>query len=142
MDTSKLPVQEWLKRFPDDTACQHELIRLRWPDGFQCLNCNNDRASFLKTRNVYECTRCHSQISVIAGTVFHSTKIPLFKWFLSVYWVSVNKHISGSQLAQYIGVSRVTACKMLSKLLKIMKHKDSLFYLNGDINLDQVLLSR
>ena len=31
--------EEPTRRFPNDDACWHYLVRSRWPDGFQCLAC-------------------------------------------------------------------------------------------------------
>jgi hypothetical protein len=41
--------------------------------------------------------------SVTAGTLFHSTKTPLVKWFTALYFVAVDKGgISAVRLAHYM----------------------------------------
>lgn len=45
----------------------------------------------LKSRELYQCHRCHHQTSVKAGTIFQSTHLPLTKWFLGIYLMTQNK---------------------------------------------------
>ena len=35
------------------------------------------------SRGVYQCHRCRHQASLIAGTIFHGTHLPLTMWFLA-----------------------------------------------------------
>ncbi len=66
------------RRFPDDDACARWLVAVRWPNGFRCPACGHDRRRELKTRkHSFECTRCHRQTSVTAGTLPHRTRLSL-----------------------------------------------------------------
>ena len=38
-----------------------------------------------KTRNLCRCTSCRRQTSLITGTIFASTKVPLRTWFRAMY---------------------------------------------------------
>ncbi|HID97660.1 MAG TPA: IS1595 family transposase, partial [Thermodesulfobacteriaceae bacterium] len=49
--------------------------------GFQCPSWGFQKYSFVASRKLYQCSRCHHQVSVTADTLFHVTKIPLVKWF-------------------------------------------------------------
>ncbi len=132
---------EWQKYFPDDETCINEIIRTRWPEGFQCEHCGHDRGWLLKSRPVYECTHCHHQISMTAGTLFHATKLSLRQWFWAIYWVSSDKgSVSALRLSKLIGVSWRTANKMLRKLRTAMGHQDSLYRLQGVIELDDAFI--
>src|SRR5262249_1816888 len=57
----------------------------RWPSGFVCPVCAGEHHSFVKTRALYQCTACRRQTSVIAGTIFAATKVPLCTWFRAMY---------------------------------------------------------
>ena len=48
---------------------QH-LFHFRWPQGFRCPRCQQERAYFHRTRHLYECPACASQVSLTAGTIF------------------------------------------------------------------------
>ncbi|MCH6580855.1 MAG: transposase, partial [Nitrospinae bacterium] len=52
---------------------------MRWPKGFRCPKCTGSNHSFLKTRQLYQCSNCRYQASITAQTIFHSTKLSLRK---------------------------------------------------------------
>ncbi|MGH2992126.1 MAG: transposase, partial [Solirubrobacterales bacterium] len=42
--------------FPDDAACLDYLAASRWPEGFRCPACGNERAWVLERRHLWECS--------------------------------------------------------------------------------------
>src|SRR5580658_8741825 len=83
---------EFAARFGAEERCIEHLAGLRWPSGFACAGCGGRQAWRLKARpRVYECTTCHRQESVTAGTVFHRTRTGLSKWFLAAYLMGRDK---------------------------------------------------
>ena len=66
-------------------------MRWRWPSGFVCPVCAGEHHSFVKTRALYQCTACRRQTSVIAGTIFAATKVPLCTWFRAMYHLTQSK---------------------------------------------------
>lgn len=132
---------EWQARFGSEEACLEHLAALRWPEGFCCPKCGHDHGWRLNDYQRYECARCHHQTSVIAGTLFHSTNLPLTKWFWAIYWVSSDKGgISALRLSKLIGVTWRTAWRMLAKLRTAMGHRDSLYRLTEVIELDDAFI--
>jgi len=108
--------------------------------GFQCSTCGHDNEHYLPSRELYQCSGCHKQHSVTSDTLFHSTKLPLKKWFWASYWISTDKGgISALRPTKLIGVSWPTARKMLKKLREAMGHRDSLYRLSDMIELDDAL---
>ena len=64
-------------------------------------------------RNVSQCTGCPHQASLIAGTVFQGTKLPLTTWFLAIYLISQAKSgLSALALRRQLGVSYPTAMSL------------------------------
>jgi transposase-like protein len=132
---------EWQQRYSNDDTCLAELAKLRWPEGFQCPHCGHDHGWLVSSRSIYECSQCHRQCSVTAGTLFHASKVSLTKWFWAIYWVSSDKgSVSALRLAKLLGLSWRTAHKMLRKLRTAMGHQDSLYRLRGVIELDDALV--
>jgi len=43
--------------------------------GFVCPKCDGTRSTVL--RPIHHCATCRHQVSLIAGTIFHATKLPL-----------------------------------------------------------------
>ncbi len=56
-----------------------------------CEGCGHERHAVLKQRAVLQCNRCKRQVSLTAGTIFHSTKLPLTTWFLAIYHLAQSK---------------------------------------------------
>ena len=132
---------DWQQHFADEKSCLQAIIKLRWPEGFQCPRCGHQKGWLLQTRHVFECAECHHHTSVTAGTLFHNTKLPLVKWFWSLYWVSSDKgSISALRLTKLIGVSWLTAQRMLRKLRTAMGDQNNLYKLTGIIEFDDAFV--
>ena len=73
--------------------------------------------------------------------MFHNTKLPLVKWFWCIYWMTTDKgSISAMRLTKLIGVSLITAHRMLRKLRVAMDDQNRLYRLEGFIELDDALI--
>jgi transposase-like protein len=113
------------------------LFRLRWPQGFHCPECGHPGFCEINSRKVYQCNSCHAQTSLIQGTLYASTKLPLRTWFLGIYLVSQSKDgISSLNLARVLGISANAALRMKHKLQQAMKEKDDDHPLDGLVLLD------
>ena len=114
---------EFQRRFPNDAACAVYLAEARWPEGFVCPSCGHGRAWRLKTKaNTYECSRCHRQTSVTAGTVMHASKLALSVWFWAAYLMATHSNgISALQVQSQLGLgSYKTAWLLCAKLRRAM----------------------
>ena len=134
MQSKEVSFYEWQRRFSSEKTCLNHLLRQRWPNGFVCPRCQFQRGYLIARRRVYECVSCRRQTSVTAGTVFHSTKLPLSKWFWALYWVSTDKGgISALRLQKLVGVSWPTAFSMLRKLRRSMGERDRGYRLMNEL---------
>jgi len=125
MNMTKVSLIEWQQRFGTEESCLKELRKVRWPDGFICPKCGTKKHSYIKTRYTYQCLNCHHQTSITSGTIFHSTNLPLAKWFWAIYLMASDKGgISALRLSKQIGVFWITAQRMLRKIRTAMKHRD------------------
>ena len=110
---------EFQQRFPDKAACVEYLFKARWPDGFVCPGCGTGRAWALQTKPwTWECTGCHRQTSVTAGTIMHHSKLPLTIWFWAAYLMATHSNgISALQLQHQLALgSYKTAWLLCAKL--------------------------
>jgi transposase-like protein len=101
-----------IEQFRSEDKCREYLEDLRWPDGVRCPRCGNDSTSKIEKRHQFECNEssCRYQFSVTAGTVFHDSHLPLWKWFLAIYLIGESKKgISAKQLQRTLGTSYKTA---------------------------------
>jgi ISXO2-like transposase domain/Transposase zinc-ribbon domain len=110
---------EFQQRFPDEAACVEYLFKARWRDGFVCPGCGTGRAWALQTKPwTWECTGCHRQTSVTAGTIMHHSKLPLTIWFWAAYLMATHSNgISALQLQHQLALgSYKTAWLLCAKL--------------------------
>jgi transposase-like protein len=141
MKMPEISLLEWQNRFGTEDACLEALIRVRWPDGFICPECAGREHSFITSRKTYQCSQCHHQTSVTSGTIFHSTNLPLFKWFWAIYLTASDKGgISALRLSKHLGVCWITAQRILRKIRLVMAHRDSIYRLENLIECDDALV--
>jgi len=134
MKMPQISLLEWQKRYGTEKACASMLAKYRWPNGFICPKCGHDSSYYIASRKVYQCCRCRNQVSVTAGTLFHSTNLPLVKWFWAVYLMATDKGgISALRLSKQIDVSWRTAKNMLKKIRTAMADRDIMYHLTEDL---------
>lgn len=89
--------------YSTDDRCRELLERLRWPEGVTCPRCKDTRVSRLKEYARYECVGCEYQFTVISGTIFHDSHLPLPIWFIAVLLLcEAKKSMSALQLKRTI----------------------------------------
>ncbi len=109
----------------------------RRPDGFRCPGCGSRRHCRIRSRKLWQCHACHRRTSLVAGTIFAATKLPLTVRLLALHLLTQGKHgVSSLELARQPGVSRNTAWKMKHKLLQVMKERDERLPPGGIVQAD------
>jgi transposase-like protein len=128
-------------RYGTEERCRDVVFALRWPSGFICPACGGQEHSVVKTRTLYQCKACRRQTSLIAGTIFASTKLPLRSWFRAMYHLTQSKSgISSIELGRRLGVTQTTAWKIKHKLMQVMMERDAAKRLTGRIEMDDAYL--
>ena len=114
-------ILELERRFSDEAACRAYLYALRWPQGFVCPRCDGTTAWPMK-RGLWLCRGCRHQVSVMAGTVFQNSRLPLTTWFRAMWHMTNQKSgVSALGLQRALGLgSYKTAWAMLHKLRRAM----------------------
>jgi transposase-like protein len=85
--------------FSTADKCRELLERLRWPEGVTCPRCKDRRVSRMKDYARFECVGCEYQFTVMSGTIFHDSHLPLPMWFLAVLLIcEAKKGMSAMQL--------------------------------------------
>jgi hypothetical protein len=97
------------------------LQTLCWPAGLRCPRCASQRTWLMK-RGLWLCQDCRHQTSVLAGTVFQDTKLPLAIWFTAMWYVTSQKNgVSALGLQRVLGLgSYRSSWAMLHKLRRAM----------------------
>src|SRR5271165_7090950 len=127
--------------FNTDDKCREVLVKLRWPEGVICPRCSGKKISWIKTNKQFDCAECEYHFSVLAGTVFNDSHLPLTIWFTAVLLlVEAKKGMSASQLkrtlwGQHKG-SYKTAWYLCHRIRAAMKEVDQPM-LDGTIEMDE-----
>ena len=128
---------EFEQPYGTEATCREALFRWRWPEGFECPICGERRHSEVRSRQLFQCSRCRRQTSLTAGTIFAATKVPLRTWFRALYHVTQTKQgISSIELGRRLGVTQSTAWTIKHKLGQVMLERDAERLLAGRIELD------
>jgi len=83
---------QFMEDYGSEEQCAEALFRWRWPTGFVCPRCEHTRYCRIQSRSLYQCRGCRHQVSLIAGTILASTKLPLRTWFLAMYLMTQTKN--------------------------------------------------
>lgn len=106
--------------YRSESDCREYLEDLRWPDGFVCPVCGGKNAASMR-RGLWYCRSCRRQTSVLAGTVFQDTHLPLNCWFQAMWHMIGHKYrLSALELKQELDLNYRTAWTMLHKLRRVM----------------------
>jgi hypothetical protein len=79
---------EFMKDYGTEEQCRKALFLWRWPQGYKCPECEGKSYCTLKARAAFQCNGCHHQQSLISGTIFSATKLPLTTWFLAIHLIT------------------------------------------------------
>jgi transposase-like protein len=111
-----------IEEFGSDERCRSYLEHIRWPDGIRCPRCGSDKISRIKDRGQFDCDTCRYQFSVTAGTIFHDSHLPIWKWFLATYIICESKKgVSANQLKRMLNVSYKTSWYLCHRIRAAMK---------------------
>lgn len=132
--------------------------RLRWGadnENLSCPHCGGERAYYLKPahgtarrtrtgsaseRRVWKCATCRKQFSVLTGTCFHGTKVPLRTWLFVVFAMCASKNgISSREVERTYNLTPKTAWFVLHRIREAMKD-DGLTMFSGVVIADETYI--
>ena len=118
-------LHDLLSRLPDELSCRLYFEQFRWEDGKPvCPYCGSGKAYRIEKGKRFKCgnPECYKKYSVLVGTVFEASNIPLQKWFIALYMATAHKKgISSCQLARDLGVTQKTGWFMLHRIRFLME---------------------
>jgi transposase-like protein len=156
----KLTLAELNKRVHNEHDAYLLLEELRWKGTPICPHCGNDKAYFIRPRSengmrgtgakdangkqsqsirrIWKCAKCRMQFSVLTGTVFHGTHVPLSTWLtVMVQMCAAKNGMSAREVERMHGVTPETAWYMLHRLREAMKREPIAAMLEGVIVADE-----
>ncbi len=112
---------------------------VKWEDGFVCRKCGHTRYCEGKSPSSRRCTRCKTEESAIAHTLFHNIKFPINKAFCIAYSVCVEgKEYSSYTYSDKLGLNQMTCWKFRKRINDCIKMRNTN---NEKITIQTILLS-
>ncbi len=118
----QMTMAQFKTQFPNDDACKVYLIEHRWPDGIRCPRCGNENVHEHARAFHWQCYQCTPnggyRFSVLVGTIFENTNMPLTDWFRVIHFMMTSKKgMSALQIQRMMGFgSYRTAWSMCHKV--------------------------
>src|SRR4051794_37135381 len=132
------------ERFIDPIKAAEYVESLRWPNGVVCPHCGESEREPMRLnvkgtkRRVFKCRACRKQFTVMVGTIFESSHVPLNKWLAAFYLLcSSKKGMSAHQLHRMLGVTYKTAWFMFHRIREAMRDPAFAERLTGVVEVDE-----
>jgi len=138
-----LSMPEFLQRYGTEDQCAAAVEAARWPRGFVCPQCSGTASTrFVRGGLRYwQCSACRHQCSLVSGTLFAATKLPLTRWFLALQLLTQAKNnVSALELKRQLGVCYRTAWLVKHKIMEAMRLREDARELDGRVEIDDAYL--
>jgi transposase-like protein len=109
--------------FTDATKARVWLEKLLWKGEISCGYCGavEENTALPSRPGYYQCNACRKQFTVLVGTVFERSHIPLNKWLMAAFLIcSSKKGISAHQMHRMLGITYKSAWFMMHRLREAM----------------------
>lgn len=131
-----------MARFDRESKCREYLERLRWPNGPLCAKCGGKEFARVQGReSIQRCTGCQTQVSVMAGTVFNDSHLPLQKWFLATFILTQSKKgVSACQIQRMLGIGGYKTAWYLCHRIRSAMVESQRGKLDGTVEMDETYI--
>lgn len=154
MAKQEFSIRKLMDEVPSEFDAYLFLERLRWERGVVCPQCGsvgkhyyldpaNGRSRATRTgkpsqRRVWKCRDCRKQFSVLTGTIFHGTKIPVRTWLLVVFEMCASKNgVAAREIERKYELTPKSAWFMLHRIREAMKREPLAGLLGGAVQVDE-----
>ena len=152
---NELNFSQIAKQYSDEEEAYKFLESVRWENGVLCPHCQSTGADFIEPENgerktctgrvsyrrIWRCQSCKKQFSVLVGTIFEDSRIPLSKWLLAIHELNADKNgISSCELGRKLGITQKSAWFMAQRIRFAMAHTSLESKLSGNVEVDETYI--
>ena len=112
--------------FPSEESCLKFLADEKWKHGFVCRKCGHTNYCKGKKPFSRRCTKCKTEESATANTVFHRCRIPLTDAFRITFMVCNSPDISTYEISRKIEIRQMTCWKFKKKIIECIDDRGDL----------------
>lgn len=118
IDPDDMPrtLMQAVRYFADPDVCDRYMREARWGNAPVCVKCGGENVGEIATRRLLKCRDCGSQFSVVAGTIFAESRLPLSAWMVAAWVVANGDAVSSRTIADAMAIRQPTAWMMLNKI--------------------------
>ena len=142
------------KQYSNEEEAYKFMENIRWENGIICPHCGSFGADFIEPekdrktrtgkityRHIWRCHNCRKQFSVLVGTIFEDSRIPLSKWLLAIHELNADKNgISSCELSRKLGITQKSAWFMAQRIRFAMAHTGLEMKLTGNVEVDETYI--
>jgi transposase-like protein len=140
MAKQEFSIPALMAQVPTEADAYKLLERFRWEDGVVCPHCGSvaehyflrpkngtsraTRTGSRSQRRVWKCRDCRKQFSVLTGTIFHGTKIPVRTWLMVVFEMCASKNgVAAREIERKYDLTPKSAWFMTHRIREAMKRE-------------------
>ena len=151
-----LSVLQLADRLRNEADAYKFLEELRWNNQPVCPHCGAADPYFLTPKNgtdrktrtgsesqrrVWKCRACRKQFSVLTGTIFHGTKIPVRTWCMVVFEMASSKNgVAAKEIERKYDLTAKTAWYMMHRIREAMRREPMAGLLKGEVVVDETYI--
>ena len=138
-----MSMTEFQELYGTEAQCEDALLLQRWPSGFVCPVCGGKTHRQFRRSGLryFQCSGRNHQTSLIAKTLFASSKLSLRSWFQALFVLTQTKNnVAALELKRVLGVCYRTAWRIKHKLMGAMAQQEESRVLGGKIEVDDAYL--
>ena len=156
MARTRLSLIQLADRLRTEADAYEYLEDLRWRGQPVCPHCGGIEPYFLTPKNgtdrktrtgsvsqrrVWKCRECRKQFSVLTGTIFHGTKIPVRTWVLVIFEMASSKNgVAAREIERKHGLTPKSAWFMMHRIREAMKREPMAGLLTGRVVVDETYI--
>lgn len=159
MGKQEFSIASLANRIPDEASAYKLLEDLRWGgDPTTCPQCGEsgkfyflaprDGSTGRKTRTgantqrrVWKCGTCRKQFSVLTGTIFHGSKVPVRTWLFVIFEFCASKNgVSAREIERKYSMTAKTAWFVLHRIREATKRQPLAELFSGVVVADETFI--
>jgi len=128
------------KKYGNEVKCIRHLEKAKWNGRPVCAFCSSVNLTKRQTgKGRYHCNTCNKDFSVLHGTIFEGSKLPLNTWFLIVsLMLNAKSGVSAKEIERQVGITYKSAWYACSRIRSANIENNNLLKSIVDISLNLV----